>query len=46
MSPVNTFRMIFNYYFKTNLPILDNRAFIFNNAEAPYEFIEITEEVN
>ncbi|PIX81569.1 MAG: hypothetical protein COZ34_02610 [Candidatus Pacebacteria bacterium CG_4_10_14_3_um_filter_34_15] len=46
MSPVNTFRMILNYYFQTSLPILDNRAFIFNNVEAPYEFTEITEEVN
>jgi hypothetical protein len=41
-SPVNTFRVIFNYYFGAELPLLDNRTYLFDNVEAPYNFKEIS----
>jgi len=45
-SPVNTFRVIFNYYFGTELPILDNRSYLFTGTQEPYNFKEITPVLN
>ncbi|MCM8760712.1 MAG: hypothetical protein NC933_01015, partial [Candidatus Omnitrophica bacterium] len=42
ISPVNTFRTIFNYYFGTEYPILEDRSFL-STARYPYKFIEVTE---
>ena len=39
ITPVNTFRIIFNHYFKTNLEILDDRSYILNGDK----FDDITE---
>lgn len=41
ISPVNTFRFIFNTYFHTKLEILPNREFISSN-EHFYQFDEMT----
>ncbi|QQR52628.1 hypothetical protein IPG36_00680 [bacterium] len=41
MTPVNTFRIIFNQYFDAGLPYLPNCSFISNNT-SPYRFIDIT----
>ncbi|MGM0600138.1 MAG: sulfatase-like hydrolase/transferase [Candidatus Rifleibacteriota bacterium] len=44
ISPVNTFRIIFNKYFKTDYPILENRSY-FSTWKKRYNFIEVTKEV-
>jgi hypothetical protein len=45
-SPVNTFRIIFNFYFGTNLPLLENRTYYFPDTSRPYEWKEITDLLN
>jgi len=37
ISPVNTFRLIFNRYFGTNYPLLDDTAY-HSGYEAPYDY--------
>jgi hypothetical protein len=44
ITPVNTFRLIFNRYFGTDLELLEDRSF-FSTREHPYEFIDVTEDV-
>jgi hypothetical protein len=41
ITPVNTFRVIFNKYFSANLPLLLDRNF-YAAWNAPYDFTEIT----
>lgn len=40
VTPVNTFRLIFNYYFNGNYQILDNKSY-FSSWSHPYDFIEV-----
>jgi hypothetical protein len=40
LTPVNNFRIIFNTYFDTSLPLLPDKSY-FNGFERPYEFTEI-----
>jgi len=40
LTPVNTFRVIFNYYFKTRYNILEDRIY-FSKMEKPYHFKEM-----
>jgi hypothetical protein len=42
LSPVNTFRMIFNTYFSTDLPLLPNQSY-FSGWETPFDFTEVTD---
>ena len=42
ISPINTFRVIFNSYFNTHLELLEDRCF-FSTYEAPYKFVDVTE---
>lgn len=42
ISPVNTFRLVFNHYFNTSLPILEDKTFIFSDAKYPYQLNDIT----
>jgi len=42
ISPVNTFRVIFNRYMGMDYELLDDRSYI-SNWTAPYKFIEFTE---
>jgi hypothetical protein len=42
-TPVNTFRRVFNYYFGTEYPLLEDRSYIFTDSNRPYDFTEITE---
>jgi hypothetical protein len=47
ISPVNTFRVIFDYYFGADLGLLDDRHFMPENYYGrPYFFVDITETVN
>jgi hypothetical protein len=41
-SPVNTFRILFNSFFGTNLKILDNKEY-FSTWSNPYNFIDVSE---
>lgn len=40
-SPVNTFRLVLNYYFGTNLPILENHTYYYENESQPYVFTNV-----
>jgi len=42
MTPVNTFRLIFNRYFGTELELLEDESY-FSLWERPYDFINVTE---
>ena len=44
ISPVNTFRIIFNKYFDANLPILPDTIY-YSPYENPYQFLDITKQV-
>ena len=44
ISPVNTFRIIFNHYFKTNYPLLEDKSY-FSTKSQTYNFIDITDKV-
>jgi hypothetical protein len=43
ITPVNTFRLIFNHYFGTDLELLEDRSY-FSTWEQPYRFIDVTDE--
>jgi hypothetical protein len=45
ITPVNTFRIIFNHYFGTNLELLEDKAY-FSTWEHPYEFVDVNGETN
>jgi hypothetical protein len=45
MTPVNTFRIIFNRYFGTNLPLLPDRNYVFVDDEHLFTFKEVTQQV-
>jgi hypothetical protein len=42
ISPVNTFRVIFNLYFGTNLLLLKDESYIFARQHHPYNLVNIT----
>jgi hypothetical protein len=44
ITPVNTFRLIFNEYFGTDLEQLEDESY-FSTRERPYEFINVTDAV-
>jgi hypothetical protein len=41
-TPVNLFRIIFNEYFNTNLPLLENRSFFYEGTIKIYQTEDIT----
>lgn len=43
ITPVNSFRLIFNLYFNTNLPLLPDRNIIFTDNQNYYKFTDITD---
>ena len=45
ITPVNTFRVIFDQYFGADLPLLEDKNY-FSLWNTPYEFIEVTDKVN
>lgn len=44
VSPVNTFRHVFNHYFETDYEILEDKSYF--SGLQHYNFIDVTEEVN
>jgi hypothetical protein len=45
ISPVNSFRLIFNVYFDTDIPLLDDQSY-FATVDVPYKLINVTEIVD
>jgi hypothetical protein len=45
ISPVNTFRKVFNLYFDADLPLLPDRSFIYQDTRHLYDFIDVTRRV-
>lgn len=45
MSPVNSFRTIFNLYFGTEFKLLPDKSYIFQDRNHPYKFIDVTDKV-
>ena len=45
MTPVNSFRMLFNVYFNSTYPILEDKNYWSNYAQ-PYNFTDVTKIVN
>jgi len=44
VTPVNTFRLIFNGYFGTDFAILEDKSY-FSPISRPYEFVDITNQI-
>jgi hypothetical protein len=42
MTPVNTFRVLFNLYYDTQLPMLADKSYAFEDGRHPYTFNEVT----
>jgi hypothetical protein len=45
ITPVNSYRVLFNSYFGTDFPLLPNRIFAFPSEVKLYEFNDVTEKV-
>lgn len=45
ITPVNTFRKVFNTYFGTDLEQLPDRIHVYGNGKEPYRFTDVTERV-
>jgi hypothetical protein len=44
ITPVNTFRLIFNAYLGTDLELLEDRSY-YSTWAHPYRFVDVTDEV-
>lgn len=44
ITPVNTFRLVFDYYFGTNCGLLDDESY-YSIYDLPYEFINVTNRI-
>lgn len=42
ISPINTWRVLFNTYFGADLPLLEDRSYVFRDENHVYDFTEIT----
>ena len=42
ITPVNSFRIVFNAYFDARLPLLPDRSYVFVDEEHLYDFVEVT----
>ncbi len=45
ITPVNSFRIIFNEYFNTNLKLLPDKNYIIQDIDHPYIFIDVTDKL-
>jgi hypothetical protein len=45
ITPINTFRVVFNSYFGTNFALLPDRTYAFVNGRRPYDLFDVTEKV-
>lgn len=45
ISPVNSFRLIFNLYFGSDLELLEDKSYIFRDMNNLYDFTDVTERI-
>jgi phosphoglycerol transferase MdoB-like AlkP superfamily enzyme len=45
-TPVNTFRILFNCYFDTQLPLLPDRSYSYRDQQHLYDFIDVTDRLD
>ncbi|MDP3758865.1 MAG: hypothetical protein Q8Q86_04030, partial [Candidatus Daviesbacteria bacterium] len=45
ITPVNTFRVIFNSYFNTDYPLLPDKNYIFEDIKSYYKFSDVTDKI-
>jgi hypothetical protein len=45
ITPVNSFRVIFNVYFNEHLRLLPDERYAYQDKDHPYDFFEVTEKV-
>jgi hypothetical protein len=45
ITPVNTFRIIFNQYFGADYKLLPDKSYVFEDLKHPYKFVEVTSRV-
>jgi hypothetical protein len=43
ISPVNTWRVLFNTYFGAELPLLEDRSYVFRDESHVYDFTDVTD---
>lgn len=43
ISPVNSFRLVLDRYFDADLPLLQDRSFVFLDEDHLYDFVEVTD---
>lgn len=46
ITPVNTFRLVFNSYFHTNFKILHDKSYAHYSEKHPYRFFDVTAKLN
>jgi len=46
MTPVNTFRIVLNHYFGTELPLLADKSYTYRDLHHLYDFIEVTQRID
>ena len=45
ITPVNSFRIVFNEYFGTDYELLEDKIYIFEDSKHPYKFIDVTDKL-
>jgi hypothetical protein len=45
ITPVNSFRVVFNVYFSEHLRLLPDERYAYQDKDHPYDFFEVTEKV-
>lgn len=43
ITPVNSFRVLFNHYFNAHLPLLPDKCYAVKDEDHPYSFFEVTD---
>jgi hypothetical protein len=43
ITPVNSFRLVFDLYFGTNLGSLEDSSYVYSNYTRPYKFLDVTQ---
>ena len=46
ITPVNSFRVLFDSYFDAKLPLLPDRTFVFADDDHPYDFVDVTDRLS
>lgn len=45
ITPVNSFRVVFNLYFGAEYELLQDKSYIFEDSKHPYKFIDVTDKL-